>query len=439
MRRLLNEQQARAYDMVLNGENVFLTGAGGVGKSFTIQAIVDQLENLGREVRVAATTGAAAILIGGQTVHRLLGIGLGSGTAQYLAQQIAKNPRKAAALQTWRCLQVLVIDEISMMDAELFDKLEHMARLLRRNGKPFGGIQVVLCGDFAQLPPVKAKGGFSFEAKSWPKVVPPSQYVELREIIRQSDKVFGKALDEIRFGIISPETIRLLRSRVGAKVGTDSIKPTILYSRRANVARKNLEELSKIANPIMPFRCSDRFFPYWPREKTRKQIIDKMNQNMQAREMVELKTGAQVMLIHNMSDQLVNGSRGVITHFDAAGLPVVAFMNGITTVIEKHKWKVKVDEKLWFEREQIPLILAWACTTHKSQGATLDCVEIDISRCFEHGQAYVALSRVKSIEGLSLKSSDLSRITAHPKVKKFYEEIRNPEGSPSKKRRISKE
>lgn len=422
---VLNELQRKVYDKVLRGENIFITGAGGVGKSTVIKEICDALEKRNIKFAVTASTGAAAILVNGITIHRWSGCGVFGASAEVLAKQILDDPKKKIPNVNWTTTKVLIIDEISMIDGSVFDKLEYVARMVRKNPRPFGGMQVVICGDFAQLPPVKPEGGYCFQAKSWEKVITFHNMIELTEVIRQSEVAFRKALCEIRMGKVSSDTVALLRSRIGAKVGTDMIKPTVFLSRREDVLKKNTEELDRIPMAAIPFAARDFFFPYTPSPTDKAKYIEEANKNLQPVQQLQLKVGAQVMLIFNHSDTLVNGSRGVVTAFQA-GLPIVQFMSGETMIIEKHKWKVKMTDKLYLEREQIPLILSWAITIHKSQGATVDCAEIDIGGSFEHGQAYVALSRVRSLDGLSLRGGDLSRITVHPLVKKFYENLSPP-------------
>ncbi len=422
----LNELQQRAYDAVVKQKkNIFLTGSGGCGKSYCIGEIVFALREQSIKVAITASTGSAAILIGGATVHSWSGCNLFGGTAESLAKNILENPQKQTAKMHWLETDVLIIDEISMIDGEVFDKLEEVARLVRKRQAPFGGVRIVLCGDFAQLPPVKPIGGFCFEAKCWSSVVIPENQIQLVKVVRQSEANFVKALSEIRLGKVTPESIALLRPRVGAKVGTDIIKPTVLLSRRIDVQNKNKDELDKIPGPSTDIPAQDGFSPYTPSSKKQKDDITKiMNRDLQAPPILSLKIGAQVMLIKNHSETLVNGSRGVVVGFDVSTkLPVVQFMNGQVMITERHRWRVKVGEKLFFERYQVPLILAWCITIHKCQGATLDCAEIEIGGCFEHGQAYVALSRVRSLDGLSLKGYDLSKITVNPKVRAFYGQL----------------
>jgi ATP-dependent DNA helicase PIF1 len=415
----LNAEQSEAYERCITGQSVLLTGAGGVGKSFTIRRVCSTFEDMVRPYAITASTGAAAVLIEGMTIHRWAGIGLGTATAERLAHDILFSPGRAEAKRHWQTTRCLIIDEISMIDAQLFDKLEHIARIVRNNHTPFGGMQLIVCGDFAQLPPVKAKGGFAFQAKSWPSVIDAT--IELTQIVRQSEESFRAALNEIRFGKVSKTTIDLLRSRVGAEVGNDLIKPTMLLSKRKDVKRVNEEHLARLEGAEYVFDAADKVLV---NGVTSRQPLDdetriKLNRDMQARERVTLKVGAQVMLIFNHSNELVNGSRGVVTGI-RNGMPLVQFLNGTELVIQRHTWKVKLSDSQLFVRTQIPLMLAYAVTQHKAQGSSLDCVDIDISNCFEAGQAYVALSRVRTLQGLRLRKPDLSRIIVHPEVKRFY-------------------
>lgn len=416
----LNEEQAHAFNVCMSNSNVLITGPAGVGKSFVLSKICEAFTAKGRTYAITASTGASAVLIEGMTLHRWAGIGLGTKTAQQLAKDII-NSSYPQARDHWKSTDCLIIDEVSMIDADLFEKLEMIGRLVRKNNAPFGGLQVILCGDFAQLPPVKSIGGFCFQSKIWPTVIPPDAHVSLTKIIRQTDADFKAALMEIRVGLINLPAQRLLRGRVGATVGTDLIRPTVLLSNRAEVDSQNQDKLDQLPGSHEEYRAIDKFEPYYIGSDI-PDIIERMNRDMQARETLELKVGAQVMLIYNHSNELVNGSRGVITGFQL-GMPRVLFLDGSELIVKRHPWKVKISDSQYFIRLQIPLILAWVSTIHKCQGATLDCVEVDISKCFEYGQAYVALSRVRNLKGMSLRSGDLSRITASPVVRKFYSSI----------------
>lgn len=428
LRQQLNAKQLEAFQIYERGENVFVTGMAGTGKSFWIKAICHDMNQKERKYSVTATTGSAAVLIEGTTLHRWAGIGQGKLSSKLLIRDLENRAFRKNALMNWRTTDTLIVDEISMMDADLFDKLDEIGRALRGEpNKPFGGIQLIVCGDFAQLPPVKPKGGLCFESKVWNEAI--QNRIEFTDIIRQSEAHYKAALGEIRMGIVTSKTQKLLRSRVGAKVETDAIKPTRLMSKRMDTDNYNERQIVKLDSKGHSYACYDRVEPKWM--GTAHHEVEKLKETfgpeMQARENLKLKVGAQVMLIYNRDNTLVNGSRGVVTGFTLPTdkqrfiYPIVKFMNGQELVVEKHNWKVGLGDGRFFVRSQIPLILAWAMTAHRSQGATLDCVKADISDCFDYGQAYVVLSRVRSLEGLSLKNNDLSRIMVHPKVKKYYE------------------
>lgn len=309
-----------------------------------------------------------------------------------------------------------------MIDAALLDKLDLIGKAVRGDEtKPFGGLQIILCGDFAQLPPVKAKGGFAFEANCWKELV--HVRVDLTEIVRQSEVNFRTALNDVRFASLTTNTINLLRTRVNAKVGDEFVRPTRLLSKREDVIKVNDSRLDALESQLVEFQSADTL---GKNPVSDQELIEKMNKDMQACQILRLKIGAQVMLIVNLSNELVNGSRGVVTGFKD-NHPIVRFLGGTEKQIKRNTWKVKITEGKYYQRLQFPLILAWACTIHKIQGASLDCIDIDISNAFEFGQAYVALSRVRMLDGLRLRNNDLSKIMAHPKIKAFYNKTEKDE------------
>ncbi len=438
----MNEEQRFALEKIREGKNVFLTGPGGTGKSFFIEELRNDFAESGLKIAITALTGCAAILLGhgAKTLHSWAGIGLGKGSVGDLVAAICRN-RKAA--KNWMTTQLLIIDEISMMSAELFEKLDGVAKVVRRSSAPFGGLQLLLVGDFYQLPPVvdsvsEAQALFCFESPSWAAAV--HETVILKQIHRQTDADFKNLLEHVRVGNMRSEDADMLRSRMGLDWDALEIRPTLLFARRAMVDKINSANLGALSGETITWKAKTLFtaddtadrLRHDPEELTR--AVAKFDMDGPYDETLTLKDRAQVMLITNLDlDRgLVNGSRGIVVGFDrtsAEPLPIVQFLNGQRVIINRHSWGL--DDFKNTVRSQIPLRLAWAGTIHKSQGATLDCALIDIGRTtFEYGQAYVALSRVKSLESLYIHDFAETSVKAHPKVKAFYETMTSPGGAP---------
>ena len=440
----LTEEQKSVLHYLIRGDNVFLTGGGGVGKSYLLSIIYTEFPALKRSflkhnqdtpsrvprIQMCALTGCAALLLGhkAKTLHSWAGIGLGKGTVQELCIKIRRNRK---ALQQWLCTDLLIIDEVSMMTAELLDKLNGIGKKLRSNQRPFGGIQVLLVGDFYQLPPVYKNGEetvFAFEGEAWKEGFPYS--MELTKIQRQKDITFQTILTEARMGALSKESCTILRSREGLDWKQNKILPTLLFPRRSEVDMINESNLKALvgkrysyeARLVYDGKMPDRFS-----EKDEGFILalQHFDSNAAYASHLELMLNAQVMLIANLDPAagLVNGSRGVVVGFcSATELPIIEFVNGARRTIGTHSWPIEDYE--FVGRTQIPLRLAWAYTTHKAQGSSLDTALIDIgSGNFEFGQAYVALARARSLEGLYVYDFDPVAFKAHPKVKAFYQSL----------------
>lgn len=440
MDQLTIEQRA-VFHHLLRGENLFLTGGGGVGKSFLLSVICSEFPKWkkqweGRDVQVqmCAMTGCAALLLGhrAKTIHSWAGIGLGKGTPRELFAKIRRNGR---AVRNWMSVDLLIVDEISMMTAELLDKLNEVAKMVRKNPRPFGGIQVLLVGDFYQLPPVRKIADsavvpadaplYAFEAECWPEVVPAAY--ELTVILRQKDEVFQRILVEARRGELTAESCAVLKERWEHNWRAGKIQPTLLFPRRAEVemintsryrelkGRKERWEATLVQNGKVPVGFDVR-------GETFLRALERFDTDAPYLTDLELVEEAQVMLIANVDPTigLVNGSRGVVAGYcPVTGHPVVEFLNGRREVIGRHNWPVEDFE--FMSRSQIPLRLAYAVTIHKAQGASVDCALVDIgSGNFEFGQAYVALSRVRSLEALYVYDFEPRVFRAHRKVKAFY-------------------
>ncbi|XP_077603312.1 ATP-dependent DNA helicase PIF1 [Crocuta crocuta] len=413
----LSEEQAAVLRIVLKGQSIFFTGSAGTGKSYLLKRILGSLPPTGTVA--TASTGVAACHIGGTTLHAFAGIGSGQAP---LTQCVALAQRPAVR-QGWLNCQRLVIDEISMVEADLFDKLEAVARAVRQQNKPFGGIQLIICGDFLQLPPV-TKGSqppkFCFQARSWRRCVPVT--LELTEVWRQADQTFISLLQAVRLGRCSDEVTRQLQATASHKVGRDGIVATRLCTHQDDVALTNERRLQELPGEVHSFKAMDS-------DPEHARTLDAQ---CPVSQILQLKMGAQVMLVKNLavSRGLVNGARGVVVGFETEGrgLPQVRFLCGVTEVIRADRWTVQATGGQLLSRQQLPLQLAWAISIHKSQGMTLDCVEISLGRVFASGQAYVALSRARSLQGLRVLDFDPMVVRCDPRVLSFYATLQRGRG-----------
>ncbi|XP_029106285.1 ATP-dependent DNA helicase PIF1 [Scleropages formosus] len=411
--RKLSKEQAQILDAVLSGKNIFFTGSAGTGKSYMLKRIVGSLPP--KSTYATASTGVAACHIGGTTLHNFAGIGSGSAPLE----QCLELARRPGVLQHWTSCRHLVIDEISMVEAQFFDKLEAIARSIRRSSEPFGGMQLIVCGDFLQLPPVtrgKGKPSFCFQARSWRKCIQLN--MELTEVRRQTDKSFISLLQEIRLGRVTEEVTSELMKTAYNCIERDGILATRLCTHKDDVELTNENKLQQLPGVIHTFEAVD----------SDPQLVKTIDAQSPVAQVLQLKVGAQVMLTKNLDVQrgLVNGARGVVVSFEPGnkGLPCVRFLCGVTAVMKPERWVFKANGGLYLSRQQLPLKLAWAISIHKSQGMTLDCVEISLARVFECGQAYVALSRAMSPEGLRVMDFDPHVVRADPDVLLFYKRLR---------------
>lgn len=415
----LNSKQEHAYNIMCNGKNIFLTGSAGTGKSYIIK-LFNKLNKQRKNIAVTSTTGVSALLIGGTTLHSFLGIGLGTSSSDALIMKIME---KDYLLKRWRQLDVLIIDEISMLSPMLFDKLECVARHIRHNDEPFGGIQLILSGDFCQLPCIDSNV-FCNEARSWNSCI--EEIVYFTEIIRQSDPVFQECLNYLRIGEVPSSVIEVLRDRIGVELRNNlGIKPTLLCPLNRDVDKINERELDRLAEENdVEFYEYEMELEIVPGVKNRRYVEERFRKNTTASEVLQLCVGAQVMLLINLDfdSGLVNGSRGVVVNF-VEERPVIKFLNEEERIIDYHIWEIEENDRLQLRAKQIPLKLAYALSCHKSQGISLDYVYLDLLNVFEYGQAYVALSRVKTLEGLSITGIDLDKIKAHPKAIEFYKNL----------------
>ena len=477
MEMTLSTQQSDVLERFYQGKNIFITGSAGTGKSFLIQKMC---QTVGGKIQVCAMTGIAAVLLNSasthikaKTVHSWSGIKLCNTPDKHvIINRVLKNKR---VRNDWKQTGVLIIDEISMMSCYVFDILEELSRIIRKDNRPFGGLQVIFTGDMFQLPPIgdldiPQSCKFCFESERWNTVFEPENHIELTHIYRQSDPIYINLLNQIRLGEIDETNRAILFSRVG--LDTSGLVLTKLFPIRINVDRINQFEFAKIEEVEHTFnqmvktdvrfnidngKPLDEDVLRLCENATREEIeqeteILKSQMLSSCPERVVLKKGAVVMCVANLDIDLgiCNGSQGKIVDIipgtkrmvycggtggstsaippsgveTTMDIPVVQFTNGVL-------YKSFVTQ-LWQSQNlpcivigQIPLVLSWATTIHKSQGMTLSRAEMDLgSQVFEYGQAYVALSRVKSLEGLYLTNFNPSKIKANPKVIAFYKKMK---------------
>tara|TARA_B110001450_G_C17640170_1_gene489015 strand:+ start:84 stop:1439 length:1356 start_codon:yes stop_codon:yes gene_type:complete len=446
---LLNEEQKLIFDKYKNEENVFLTGPGGTGKSYLIKTIVKDAGTDEKTLQVCALTGCASILLNckATTLHRFAGFGLANKPINEVVEEVFKKKYK---LKNWFKLKCLIIDEVSMMSLKLLLILDAIGRkVYNKPNIPFGGLQVIFSGDFYQLPPVKSSDEekeasmFCFEHPLWNELFPVENQVVLKTIFRQEEAQFLKVLKYVRQGRITNTTKASLESRLFKPSQLEEIRKskvvTIInpYKKDAelinNRSYKELGDVEKRTYNIKFLKNSSKKKEQPLEDELNnlqiasnaslKQDYDFLANNIMAENSLELKLGTHVMCIANVDlnseNQIANGSQGIVVGFEM-GLPLVKFNNiEYPLLVGPFTWNSESNKNI--SVSQIPLIYAWAITIHKAQGVTLDAAIMDIGKnIFEYGQTYVALSRVKTLEGLYLTSFDYTKIAANPKVKKFY-------------------
>ena len=397
------EKEAELLELIKHGKNVSMLSQGGTGKSTLIKKIKQTLD-VDYNFQVTSSTGVSAYLIGGRTIHSFSGIGV-FNPKQDIIKKVKKN--KEAKKRIIEC-NILVMDEISMLGATYFSALNHVFKEIRKDQRPFGGMIVIITGDFLQLPPINDK--YAFESEAWEEL--DLQPIHLDKVYRYTDDLYASILSRIRLGKHVPaDNVELFKRLKAYNELKDfdlfDIQPTFLSSKRIDVSDKNKEELDKNPNELVIYLASD---------SGDLSVLD-----MIAPKTIELKLGSQVMLTvnHNVEEGLVNGSRGVVTNL-SSDMVSVKFMNGMIHYFERHEFKFEEDNKILGVRKQFPFILAYCLTIHKCQGSTLDCAVIDAGNTiFGNHMVYVGLSRVRCLSGLYLKAFNPFKIQVDETVTNF--------------------
>jgi ATP-dependent DNA helicase PIF1 len=453
----LSLEQKYALYKFKRGENLFITGPGGTGKTFLIQHLINSAKESKKNVQVCALTGCASVLLncGARTIHSWSGIKLARGDTNTIIESVLRSNR---VIKNWQSVKILIVDEVSMMSKKIFNILNEIGKRVRHSPLPFGGIQVIFTGDFFQLPPVgnnmndPGSEEFCFESDDWYKVFAMENHIELNSIFRQQDQDYIDILNEIRRGELSEKNADKLKKYVGREyVKTDNnlYTPTKLFPTRAktdyinNMMFNTLDEDEYHLELGVKTDCTvlldggkggGKTFTYEQILKCQRMTlqereyeIENLKNNTPCENILKLKKGSNVLCCANLDldSGICNGSQGIVTRIEELGeatIIEVKFTNGITRVIEPHWWQS--EEYPCIAIKQYPLLLSWAMTIHKIQGATLDMAEIDIgSSIFEYGQTYVALSRIKSLNGLYLSDFNPNKIKPNPKVINFYKNI----------------
>jgi ATP-dependent exoDNAse (exonuclease V) alpha subunit len=432
--------QDQALAIMKTGVNIYLTGSAGSGKTYLLNQYIAYLKEHDIPVAVTASTGIAATHMNGMTIHGWSGIGIREHLDEH---EIELLEGKQYLWKRFDKARVLIIDEVSMLHAHRLDMIERICRRFKRNALPFGGLQVILSGDFFQLPPItrrKPKDNIPEEnlsqdpgdvesdetkdmvihSEAWRIMKPAICY--LTEQHRQEDETLTEILNRIRDNSIDDMHYEHLAKRINAEL-PEGIRPTKLYTHNANVDNENMLELNSLESGEKIYKMTT-IGPL--------PLVEVLKKSCLAHEELRLKVGAEVMCIkNNFEEGYVNGTRGkVVSFLDDGGVsaqantPVIELYNGKTIYATPETWAIEEDGKTKASIKQLPIRLAWAITIHKSQGMSLDHAEIDLSRTFAYGMGYVALSRVRTLEGIRLVGFNPSALRVDPKVLAFDQDLR---------------
>lgn len=398
-------KQSQAITVLMSGRSVFLTGAPGAGKSFTLNRFVKLADRAGRRVAVTASTGIAATHIGGTTIHAWSGLGVREALSQHDLDVFAARDR---LVKRFVSTDILIIDEVSMLSGRFLDMLNLLAKRMRDSDLPFGGIQMVLVGDMFQLPPVNrgvAAIDFAHESAAWQELNPAICYIT--EQHRQVDDPLLDLLEAMRSGQLDVMHQELLQGRMQHEPDA-SVPITRLYAHNMDVDSINQRHLAALSGDSKAFIMSTK----GPEAK-----VEQLARGVLAPASLQLKVGAEVMFVANdFAAGFANGSRGQVVRIDGDFPEVELHGNHRLVRVEPHTWQLAEDGRVRAEVTQLPLRLAWAITIHKSQGMSMDAADIDLSRTFTPGMGYVALSRVRSLEGIYLRGINAMALQLHPDI-----------------------
>lgn len=395
----MNDKQLEAFEIVKNNENLFLTGSAGTGKSYTIKKIIEYFERIDRNYALTALTGCAASLINGSTLHSYLYLGINKKLDEIYKDILKYRPK----YNKLKSLETLIIDEISMMNNELIELVDNLFKMIKNNNKPFGGIQLILIGDFHQLPPIN--GNYCFTSDIWEKL--NLRKVILTELIRQKDDIeLQEILEEIRTGKLSDKSYEKLNNLKNT-VFNGEIKPTKLYPININVDKINESAFKKLLK-----KNNNEYKTYEAYSK----YPDKNIRNYD----VSLTLNAQIMVIRNIAveSHLVNGTRGIVIGLNENSVMIKDINDRIHTI------NYYTDINIMNSKNNIsfmPLKLAYAISIHKSQGSSIDCLELDLGDdIFVSGQAYTALSRATNLKNIKINNLEKNSFFINKKILEFY-------------------
>ncbi len=401
-------KQKSALEILKLGHSVFLTGPAGSGKTFLLKQYIKYLKENNIGVAVTASTGIAATHMNGQTIHSWSGMGI---MDVFNEDEYIKLKKRHYHKQRFDAVKVLIIDEISMLHAYQLDIVNSICKRFKNPFLPFGGLQVVLCGDFFQLPPVTKYGQvahFVIESAAWEEMGPRICYLE--EQHRQEDQKMLKILGDIRNEACNEETLEMLSSRTNKDI-KKNITPTKLFTHNVNVDAMNDFELKKIKEEAKIFQMTSTGID---------QIAAAVKKGCLAPEVLVVKKGAVVMFVKNNFEKgYVNGTLGTVVGYNDKEFPIVKTLSGKNIAATPEKWSIDEEDVALASITQVPLRLAWAITVHKSQGMTLDAVQMDLSKAFEFGMGYVALSRVRTLDGIKLLGINKMALAVNPTVVEF--------------------